>query len=192
MLILTKQSLHMLIIFRMNRHRFSIRRVTHVGQNLRGDALQIRNEFVGMMNASINNLAEGTLSDISWDRVGNMDQTPIYFEPANPTVVNNIGASTVAVRSNGQGKIRATVALTIFANGTKAPPMIIFKGKPGAKVDKEVRAFSSLLPFPAFCIAQDNAWQDATNMQEYVSMVSYSIKFMLLMEKSTQSLYLIY
>jgi hypothetical protein len=58
-----------------------------------------------------------------------MDETPVFFDlPANRTV-DSVGAKTVAVRTTGHEKSHFTTVLACMADGTKLPPMVIFKRK---------------------------------------------------------------
>ena len=56
-----------------------------------------------------------------------MDEVPLASDvPSNRTVVVK-GAETVAVETSGQEKTHLTVVLACRADGTKLPPVIIFK-----------------------------------------------------------------
>ncbi|KFD50705.1 hypothetical protein M513_08361, partial [Trichuris suis] len=67
--------------------------------------------------------------DFILSSIGNMDETPVYFDmPTNKTVESK-GAKSVVVKSGGHEKARFTVALACLADGTKLKPMVIFKRK---------------------------------------------------------------
>lgn len=60
--------------------------------------------------------------------IANFDETPLWFDmPANRTI-DFRGVKTVASKTTGKEKLRYTVVLAAFADGSKLPPMIIFKG----------------------------------------------------------------
>ncbi|XP_075207983.1 uncharacterized protein LOC142312884 [Anomaloglossus baeobatrachus] len=68
-------------------------------------------------------------SKFELNQIGNMDEIPINFEvPSNGTVKAK-GANTMAVKTSGQDKTPYTVVLSCCADGTKLPPMVIFKSK---------------------------------------------------------------
>ncbi|CAG8447994.1 9949_t:CDS:2 [Diversispora eburnea] len=58
-----------------------------------------------------------------------MDETPIFFDMVGNTTIEVKGSKTVEIRSTENNKNRFTCVLTVLADGTKLPPMVIFKGK---------------------------------------------------------------
>ena len=58
-----------------------------------------------------------------------MDETPVYMDMLPRNTVNMKGQKQVIIKSTGHEKSRYTVVLTVMADGTKLPPMIIFKRK---------------------------------------------------------------
>ncbi|PKK57283.1 hypothetical protein RhiirC2_721329 [Rhizophagus irregularis] len=56
-----------------------------------------------------------------------MDETPVWFDMAGNITVNNKGDKTVHIRTTGNDKNHFTVVLTCSADGTKYPPICIFK-----------------------------------------------------------------
>lgn len=68
--------------------------------------------------------------------IGNMDETPMFFDMLSNRTVDRIGAKTVYVRTTGHEKTHFTAVLCCLANGTKLPPMIIFKRKSIPKGEK--------------------------------------------------------
>ena len=60
-------------------------------------------------------------------QLGNMDEVPLMFDvPSNKTVE---GAKTIMIKTSGNEKTRYTVVLACCADGTKLPPLLIFKRK---------------------------------------------------------------
>ena len=57
-----------------------------------------------------------------------MDETGVWFNTLSSTTIETVGERTVAVRSTGNEKDRATVCLAAKANGAKLKPFILFKG----------------------------------------------------------------
>ena len=66
----------------------------------------------------------------------NMDQTPIFFSMVPRTTIEKRGTKSVNVLASTSSTMRVTVALTVTADGTTLPPMFIFKGKPGGRIEK--------------------------------------------------------
>jgi hypothetical protein len=96
------------------------------------------------------------------------DQTPIPFTYNAQKTLEVVGRRTVHVRKSTCDTKRATFAMTITASGKVLNPMLIFKGKPGGKIEK--------LEFPTFpskvlYACQDNAWMDEGVMLMWVQKV---------------------
>jgi hypothetical protein len=66
----------------------------------------------------------------------NMDQTPVYFSMGPKKTLAKKGEKTVHVRTSTSDTKRATVAVTICADGTVLPSVVIFKGQPGGRIEK--------------------------------------------------------
>ena len=62
-------------------------------------------------------------------QIGNMDETPMYFDLGPSRTIERMGAKEVLVRTTGADKRHLTVVLTVTADGKMPPPMIIFKRK---------------------------------------------------------------
>ena len=58
-----------------------------------------------------------------------MDETPVYFDIVENLTIENRDAKTVQIWITGNEKNRFTCVLTVLADGTKLPPIVIFKGK---------------------------------------------------------------
>ena len=58
-----------------------------------------------------------------------MDETPVYMDMLPRNSANKKGEKQVIMKSTGHEKSRYTVVLAVMADGTKLPPMIIFKRK---------------------------------------------------------------
>ncbi len=66
----------------------------------------------------------------------NMDQTPVYFAMNAKRTLELVGTRTIHIRTSPHDNKRATVAVTITADGTVLPSMVIFKGKPNGRIAK--------------------------------------------------------
>ena len=62
-------------------------------------------------------------------QLGNMDEVPLTFDIPSNKIVNVKGAKTIMIKTSGNEKTRYTVVLACCADGTKLPPLIIFKRK---------------------------------------------------------------
>ena len=58
-----------------------------------------------------------------------MNETPVSFDLLSNTTIDELGTRTVSIRITGHERTNFTVVLTCMADGTKLPPLIIFKLK---------------------------------------------------------------
>ena len=75
------------------------------------------------------------------------------------------GARTVNGRTSTSQTIRATVAATVTASGEMLKPLVVFKGKPGARI--ETREFPTYPADNAYA-CQQTAWMDERVMLLWV------------------------
>jgi hypothetical protein len=99
----------------------------------------------------------------------NMDQTAVYFDPSSNKSIAPKGSKDVSVRQNQGASSRVTVCLTVFGDGTKLPPFIIFKGIPGKSVEKSLKSINDT--GEAFCVCQANAWSDSDNLAIFIQQI---------------------
>jgi transposase-like protein len=98
----------------------------------------------------------------------NMDQTPIFFDMSSGRTLSNAGERTVNGRTSSSSTLRVTVSVTVTASGMLLKPLIVFKGKPGARI--ETREFPTY-PQDNFYACQDRAWMDERVMLLWVRLV---------------------
>ena len=67
----------------------------------------------------------------------NMDQMPVYFCMTRKKTLEVVGVKTVHIRMSTSNTKRATVAVTIAADGTVLPLSIVFKGKPDGRIARK-------------------------------------------------------
>ena len=70
-----------------------------------------------------------------------MDETPVWSDMISDTTIDITGSKTVTAKSTGHEKSRVSVCLAAKADGTKLPPMIVFKGakRETDEMDKEYK-----------------------------------------------------
>jgi DDE superfamily endonuclease len=95
----------------------------------------------------------------------NMDQTAINFELKFNQMITHKGSTTVSCRDSGSNQRCCTVCITLASDGTILPPFFIFKGRPNAIVEQEIRAAGIL------GCAQPNAWFDEEVGQKWVDQI---------------------
>ena len=66
------------------------------------------------------------------------DETPIFLNMARTKTIAKIGSKTVNIKTHGRDKVLVNEILWIGADGTKLPPMLIFKGESNVRNAKEL------------------------------------------------------
>lgn len=99
----------------------------------------------------------------------NMDQTPYNPKDTEKKTLNERGVKTVNLKTMKTSLDRITCMLTVCADGTKLPPLLVFKAKPGGAVEREFTKND----FPKDChyLVQENAWTDERVMLHWVDHV---------------------
>ena len=69
----------------------------------------------------------------------NMDETAVYLNCSPKRTIHHRGERTVAIRIGGTSSMRFTLAVTVAMDGTKLPLFVIFKGKPGGNIEKNLQ-----------------------------------------------------
>jgi hypothetical protein len=132
---------------------------THESQRRPEDVAREAADFMSLMHP----ILEGPHRDRRY--VLNMDQTPVYFLMSKKRTLDIVGKKTVYIRTSTNDTKRATVAVTIAADGTLLPSTVIFKGKRDGRIAKtELKTFSTI----HFYKCQDNAWMDEHVMLSWV------------------------
>ena len=105
------------------RNGYSFRTKTHFGQILKDDCFKQASLFLNEVKTI--RLNNGINSSI----ITNMDETPVFLNmPLTKTIVKRESRQLI-IKTQNQEKCRISVLLTIVADGSKLPPLIIFKAK---------------------------------------------------------------
>ncbi len=149
----------------MKRHMLVYRKPTHQGQALPANFEEKINEFR-------NDIAE-VVSDkkIDPDRLVNMDETPIYFAPSIPRVLSPKGAKTVTVETPKCGYNRLTLILAVASDGSKLPPLLVFKGEYGKKLHKMLQKNLIIMSKRVYACCDKKAWNSSTIMNFWLDNV---------------------
>ena len=119
----------------LRRNNYTLRRMTHIGQGPKKEAFD---QLMNFLKVIINIRKELQILE-NLNSIGNLDETPIFFEMYNNYTVSKIGEKTVKVKNFGYEKDRISVVLCITSNGKKLPPLIVFKGKPEGTIFKNLK-----------------------------------------------------
>ena len=105
----------------MTRHNLANRRKTTISQRLPENYIEQQSEFLSYV------LFRRREHQYPLSLIANMDETPMAFNLPNNTTVEQRGTRTVSILSTGHERSNFTVVLTCMSDGTKLPPVIIFK-----------------------------------------------------------------
>jgi len=124
----------------MTRHNLSNRRRTTIAQKLPEDLIEKQHEFLSFV------LYQRIQNDYDIKFIGNMDETPLTIDLPGNLTIDECGTRTVNIRTTGHEKSHFTVVLACMADGTKLPPLIIFKLKKVPRVNFPPNVFVRAKP----------------------------------------------
>ena len=139
---------------------YVMRAATHVAQKQESDPEVMRN----FQNGVNNKIAQENLNP---DNVVNMDETNFHFDCPSTLTLDQKGVKDVTVTKSGSNA-RCTVILAVTLSGGKLDPFVIFKAKPGGRVEKE---FKEGYPIGTHFVVQEKAWNDEEKMHQWIDMV---------------------
>jgi len=91
-----------------------------------------------------------------------MDEVPLMFDVPSNKTVDVKGAKTIMIKTSGNEKTRYTVVLACCADGTKLPPLLIFKRK---TLPKDV------IPYGIYVLVHSKGWVDGEGMKLWLEKV---------------------
>ena len=95
-------------------------------------------------------------------QLGNMDGVPLTFDVPSNKTVDFKGAKTIMTKTSGNEKTRYTVVLACCADGTKLPPLLMFKRK---LLPKDV------IPHGIYVHVYYKGWMDGEGMKLWLEKV---------------------
>jgi len=107
----------------MERHGFSLRRCTNLTTLNDNELINRAVQYMTYLN--------NRLPYLNLSKTLLMDETAIYFEDSRRQTVDLAGRHHVVIKSTGFSSMRITAAVSVWANGSKAAPLLIHKGKEG-------------------------------------------------------------
>jgi hypothetical protein len=133
-------------------HNIVYRAATHEAQKAPQESQDAAKAFVLSLVPTIN------APNRQLKYIVNMDQTPVYFSMTPKTTLETRGVRTVNVRSSSGSTMRVTVAVTVTAGGDLLTPLLVFKGVPGGRIEKN--EFPKIVAAVGDCIltVQERAW----------------------------------
>jgi hypothetical protein len=143
----------------LHAHSFTYRMGTHTSQQPPAEVEGEASDFMRFVRV----IVSGGNRDRRF--ILNMDQMPVYFSMSSKRTLELIGKKTIHIHTSTNDTKRVTAAVTIAADGTVLPSYLVFKGKPGGRIEK--KEFGTY-PNGHFYKCQDNAWMDDDVMIAWV------------------------
>ena len=140
----------------MKRNKLVLRQKTKISQRLPDDLEEKITSFQSFV------IRARQSKNYSLVNIGNMDETPVWFDMPTSKTVDSVGAKTVLLKTTGHEKTRFTVVLACLADGTKLKPMVIFKRKTMPKDN-----------FPAGVVVHNHpkGWMDESGVKIWIEKV---------------------
>ena len=147
------------------RNHLTFRIGTHIGQEHSENYKEKMFEFIKLVESY------RKCNDLELDQIANMDETPLFLNMARTRAIAKIGSKTVNIKTHGQEKVRVIVILWIVADGTKLPPVVVFKGNPNGRVAKELEKHPLVESKQLFAFWQNKAWNNKDVMKKWINVV---------------------
>jgi hypothetical protein len=104
------------------RHSITFRRSTHIVQHSKSIVDDRVDKFLNFV------IRMHKLCGYQMSEIGNMDETPVWFEMPGKSTLAECGEKEICVTSTGHEKEKLTVTLSAYADGTKLPPLVHLSG----------------------------------------------------------------
>ena len=140
----------------MKRWDLCVRQRTHIAQKLPSDVEEKVQSFHRFV------IGERKQMNYEMSQIGNMDETPMFFDMPGNRTVDFKGSTSINVKTSGGEKSHFTVVLSCLADGTKLRPLIVFKRKtmPKEKIPSEV-----------IVMVQQKGWVDENILLQWLEKV---------------------
>ena len=152
----------------LKKHNFTLRKISHMGQSLPDDYEKKLSFFIEEINKKRSNL---NITNDKFNLIINIDETPIFYDSPFSNTLDKKGVKEVEIVTSGAEKDRVSLLLSVAADGTKLPPMIIFKGVPGAKIEKELNSLPLVKNKKIYVCCQQNSWCTYTIFNKWLKEV---------------------
>jgi len=192
---LKKKTLQKRVYRFLDRNNYSIRKASHVGQPLPLKALDLFYEFFrDIVRKRVQLGIYDNMDD--YDRIVNIDETPVYFEMITDKTINKKGVKVISVETKGNEKKLISCVLAVSAGGKKLIPTLIFKGGRDGNLETKYKNLEVVKNKKIVIYFQSNAWCDEAIFKRWVKDVYINYeeeiikkKCILIMDKSPSHIY---
>lgn len=119
----------------LQKYNFVLRRVSHIGQRL---PLDYENKITVFLKDTISKRKELNIEEKNLHLLLNTDEIPVFFDAPFDSTIDQKGKKDIKIQTAGYEKERISVILACNAIGEKIPPLVIFKGVPGKRIEKDL------------------------------------------------------
>jgi len=139
----------------LQKYNFVLRKASHIGQPL---SLDYENKITVFLKDLISKWRELKIDKNNLYLLINTDETPVFFDTPFDTTLDIKGKKEIKIQTSSYEKERLSVVLSWAANGERLPPLIIFKGILGKRIEKDLSKNELVKTKRLYAFCQQNAW----------------------------------
>lgn len=143
----------------MDRFHLSLRKGSHIGQQIPADS---ETRMIGFLKSIIQIRKK---YNIPPENIINMDETAIFSNMPNNATVHKIRCKTILL----QEKLRVSVILSICGDGRRLTLYIIFKGARNGKIYKSLSNLEIVKNKKTFINVNKNAWSTNVIIKDWIN-----------------------
>ena len=152
----SKEHAKIQLVYRfLKRNGFVLRKACHIGQPLPRNYEDL---FLMFQKKIILAKKMLDINENSFDRLINIDETPIYMDMPETKTIDFKGKKGIDIYTFGADKVRISAILSIVGNGNKLPPILVFKAKKNGRLENELNTLPIVRDKKIFVYCQENAW----------------------------------
>lgn len=141
----------------LQKFNFVLRKASHIGQPL-PIAIDYENKMTIFLKDVISKRRELKIDQNNLHLLINTDETPVFFDAPFDSTLDIKGKKEIKIKTSGYEKERLSVVLACTANGVRFPPLIIFKGVPGKRIENDLSKNDLVKKKRLYAFCQQNAW----------------------------------
>jgi len=136
----------------MQRFYLSIRKGSHIGQQLPSDS---EDRIIHFLRSII---LLRKRKNINPENIINMDETAFNYNMNSNVTINKIGAKTIMIKTQNQEKLRISAIMSICGNGERLKPYLNFKGAHSGRIYHSLSKLNEVNKGLVVINVNNNAW----------------------------------
>ena len=150
----------------LKRNGYAKRNITDTGQEIKKES----NLYTGKFFKNIFTIRYILNIYSNLNQIGYTDESAIYYENIYPTTIAHIGEKSANVKD----KIRITAVLTILVDGTKLPPLLVFRWKNYGPKEKTLQKNYNVSKGNILVKCHENAWLNNDLFMFWLNIIWFS------------------